>query len=1052
MTPTTPQAWRPSDEQRRAILLVEALGQLHDVGKLSNGFLGREAAAGADKPPGKYVYTLRANWLQLFGDKRVNHDRAKELVKASEEGSDRGSPMRDLLAAEPPIDVTDLLRQVSFQWNGEHYNLAEVLLLASPWAAHTDLEPRLGRAMLPAKLIGRMHGVAHYEKQDSTRDDENDPQLSVSSAKQSYRAIYRATAFGCETLIPVDAPGNDPTSLLRLLPWRTVGDAAGAGQQRRDWYQAVRSLMSRSVADNRRPINEVTLDSWGYTVACLSKAAAASFFAAGGKWPKDGLDALRFRTLAITVDRLQRYSQTDKITDLLGVRSALDDAYAQAQHILEEIYCCGNLFFRDETGCYFLLPAHPLVLGTEQEEDAAPATNPPLPPDLRAQLLDCFPPDLRPRLILGESMSIGELDPNDPEDTHLARVKMEHTRRHFVRALVANLQAQAARNAESPIDTCDSFFDYHPIWQHARPKNAEICRVCGVRPAGYYTDSQKAAHNSGAAAESGICGDCLDRRDRRTRRWAGENLQGTIWTDEVADDNGRLALFVGRLGLDAWLDGSMLQSIVVERSDSGNDAQSMSLNPSPARLLRIAETGRKFWEEVNGELTAAVVAGHDGTPRRRLAIYLDEQSSAQMSQLQKGRGSYGVYDLAFDGVTLAVVWDVAKSRLLTIENLAYFAQRWPCKAEYAAKVRAKMDEGQKLDVPAEALRARLVDGQGLSVQEPSAYGKVTRKPTRIAASSVEHAPDYLPVIPLLAEPGLSLVLVPAGAALKLARKVKAKYESEMGRVRDRLPLHIGLVFFARHTPMRAVLEAGRSMLKMEKAEPWQEWVVEKVTSPGEGEDCCCVAFAGGVEWAIPVTLPGAAAGVRDRWRANFFVPDPAQHGETEHQLPSEYVRYVEGLHPGDHVFVRPSLFDFEFLDTAGRATEIHYNSEGRRALRPTRPYLLDDLDSRERGGTGVLADLWQDLRGLAPAQRYQVTQTIGATKEAWQLGDAAAADPVFWQFAYDTLAGAEWPKGFWRNLRQDRRDALAAAAAQGVLADVVELNMRILKLDEKPKE
>src|SRR5260370_25676598 len=35
----TGSLWQPSDEQRRTILLLEALGLLHDVGKLSNRFL-----------------------------------------------------------------------------------------------------------------------------------------------------------------------------------------------------------------------------------------------------------------------------------------------------------------------------------------------------------------------------------------------------------------------------------------------------------------------------------------------------------------------------------------------------------------------------------------------------------------------------------------------------------------------------------------------------------------------------------------------------------------------------------------------------------------------------------------------------------------------------------------------------------------------------------------------------------------------------------------------------------------------------------------------------
>ncbi|MDH6106890.1 hypothetical protein NWP22_13615 [Anabaenopsis tanganyikae CS-531] len=39
--------WQPSDEQRRTILFMEVAGIIHDLGKLSNGFIKESAQ---DKP------------------------------------------------------------------------------------------------------------------------------------------------------------------------------------------------------------------------------------------------------------------------------------------------------------------------------------------------------------------------------------------------------------------------------------------------------------------------------------------------------------------------------------------------------------------------------------------------------------------------------------------------------------------------------------------------------------------------------------------------------------------------------------------------------------------------------------------------------------------------------------------------------------------------------------------------------------------------------------------------------------------------------------------
>ncbi len=41
----------------------------------------------------------------------------------------------------------------------------------------------------------------------------------------------------------------------------------------------------------------------------------------------------------------------------------------------------------------------------------------------------------------------------------------------------------------------------------------------------------------------------------------------------------------------------------------------------------------------------------------------------------------------------------------------------------------------------------------------------------------------------------------------------------------RLPMGIGLVFFPRRTPIRAVMEAGRAMLNMLQSKPEEEWKV-----------------------------------------------------------------------------------------------------------------------------------------------------------------------------------------------------------------------------------
>ena len=143
---------------------------------------------------------------------------------------------------------------------------------------------------------------------------------------------------------------------------------------------------------------------------------------------------------------------------------------------------------------------------------------------------------------------------------------------------------------------------------------------------------------------------------------------------------------------------------------------------------------------------------------------------------------------------------------------------------------------------------------------------------------------------------------------------------------------------------------------------------------------------------------------------------------------------------GWKTWVRPSRFDFEFLDTTSRRFEIHYDENGRRPRR-TRPFYLEDLDRLEM--------LWDYMERLSKTQRHQVIRAIEATRETWfgrDIDGKSMDDEVFKQFVADTLAGAAWPKdNKWINIDEKDREALIEAGVRGELADLAELHMEILK-------
>lgn len=957
--------WRPSDQQRRTILLLEALGLIHDLGKLSDTFLKSQAPS----PTQEYNHNLLADPHQIAIYNKnftaVPNNRAASQVKEW---------LNDVAtitcAFHERADLTTLLDRVQFtDWTGQTYSFAELTsFVAKPslaWGQNaispTDWHRATGKGMEPGLLIGALHGVAHIEK-------EGDPQQH----KQPYSDVYRASPFGQEERVRT-LMTQELTDALRDLPLADI-DRIISGQ-RSTWLEKMKAKMRVGLADNRRPHNEVSLWDWGYTVATMAKAAAAYVFKNG--WPSN-LKDLPFRTLHINLDRLEHYIHSHTISDMLGVRQTLDVAFEQVQKLLEETYALSNLLYRDETGVYYLFPD----LNYGDDEMAA----------LRQEIQSYFPPDLRPQVHLGERIKAGELDEN----------------KRLARKLVAEPRKQVLN--ESPVRADNNLYLFETEWSEGRPENAEICTVCGVRPVGYPRQGSVPAVEQDLAPwatqekaeQRNICRVCLDRRGRRAQEWAKTGLGGTIWTDEVADDNGRLALFIGKLGLEGWLDGALLDTIQV--------ASNTTKTPSPARLYRIAEAARSFWKQVSENLTPSVV----GQRPFRLALYPNRQPDL---------GDFHAYELNVDGVALSVVWDKRKGSLLTADNLGYIAQR--------------------LQIKPDELAGRL-QGHTFDILEPSEYRRAGQTLVSVQIESVEPLNGYIPAIPLLVEPSVCMVLIPADKALSLTYAVKRGYEGQMGRVRDRLPLYLGLVFFGRRTPIRAVLEAGRAMLDM--AGPfdisigagWEGWRLIEKNVPNAGE--CELCFDNGITWRVPIL--GGDCKTQDEWYPRLYEGDAWNKKQIKHVNDLRKRNHKIPPDRGWKTWVRPSRFDFEFLDTTARRFEIYYDATGRRSRR-TRPFYLEDLDRLEK--------LWGYMKRLANTQRYQVIRTIETTREEWYGQDRdskSITDEVFEQFVADTLAVALWPKGqSWSTIDEELRQKLIQAGVRGELADLAELHMEILKED-----
>jgi cell division FtsZ-interacting protein ZapD len=620
----------------------------------------------------------------------------------------------------------------------------------------------------------------------------------------------------------------------------------------------------------------------------------------------------QWRLLHISFDGLNFLERAPAISDLLGRQTALQAALDDVRKLLEMTYPLGNEVYRDENGSAFVVPA---LDGDDDDGNRLRGL-------IERHILDA----------LRQSELGGELQPR----IHITK---------------AHKQAAVLHQAlDTPPPPVAPFQDNLRSWWQGEA--ADICTTCGVRPQG---PSQKGKDRK-------VCDTCERRRADRSQLWAQARhktgpdrkpWERTIWLDEVADQHDRLALVVGKFDLRPWLNGELIQTLLVV-CDSANGVYERK-NPSFARIQRVWRTTQQFWQAVQNEDIPSA------TQSDRLAIAVTNGD-----KLQNQLGDYHAYEAEVNGRRLSVVWDSCQQSLITADNLMVGTR-----------------------AGAEALLAQLPDVMPLF--EPGGY-RLRR--TELTPASIDKGRSqvipatYTPAIDLLTQPASFMALAPARHALVVATKISQRYELEMSKVRNRLPLFLGLVFFDRRQPLFSALDAGRRMLDHPLAatectvtsscacsrhdgdrtpahlahphfEQWQE--IELATAQG---DSC--------HWRASTVMGDGRT--QDEWYPYVQVrqdkdgnrPTGRQHFEQPENSGQHWV-HVSQVQNGDTVCFTPAYFSWLHLDTSARRFEAGEEV-----------FVLEELNRTTA--------LWKKLQELAEANQLSESQlhaivTLLTTKE-----------------------------------------------------------------------
>ncbi len=299
----------------------------------------------------------------------------------------------------------------------------------------------------------------------------------------------------------------------------------------------IRRAFLSTLAETRVPNNDVTLWDQSYVAAALFKSAVAgALLNCSFPWKDNRLKAnTRWRLLTIGIGTEHYEARAVKIGDWTGAQGVIDQFFHQVAQLVEVDLAVGSLLYRDDSVAVFSFP------GERFDEENQKKWN---RKDFRfdehnfASWLEGWTKWLQEQVDQIASNFDLETPPcvllSSPTRSVVPMVEQW-------RKAKSTLAVPVPRSWNVPQQT---------TWENSSESRGHVCPVCRVRLNGDPTDK-------------GIpCTVCRRRRHRRRDAWLqGQLGQDTIWFEEVADRNGRLALLTFSLDLLEWLNGDRVDSL-----------------------------------------------------------------------------------------------------------------------------------------------------------------------------------------------------------------------------------------------------------------------------------------------------------------------------------------------------------------------------------------------------------------------------------------------------------------------------------------------------------
>lgn len=295
----------------------------------------------------------------------------------------------------------------------------------------------------------------------------------------------------------------------------------------------IKAWYSLLLSDSRFPINDVTLWDQAFMSASMFKAVLAELYLNPDlkeSYVQKPI-RIRWRILGIQYDKLGLAEKGHKISHIKWYRDKSRFIDDQIKELLECTYPIGNEIYRDETGIYFLVGES---LGEDREDSQLAVLHNGLE-EIKREILAVF---------------------------------KEHAGDEFYPAIFLTRPSRGLMNltyiwkmAKENFLQADWSSKEINRWLegNAKGRAAGICQVCRqqlVFPAERRDEGKN------------ICDFCFrEKTQGRLQEWGKSRHGQTIWTSELRDRNGRIALVTLKFELEDWLNGDMLNSLLINRKE-----------------------------------------------------------------------------------------------------------------------------------------------------------------------------------------------------------------------------------------------------------------------------------------------------------------------------------------------------------------------------------------------------------------------------------------------------------------------------------------------------